>query len=373
MEVLTLDIISALINALKYANINRLIKLEKRAVLTNLLSMEIDENITYQATMASFLKDIGKIGVREVKEKRMNYKSSEIMRIMPEIIPFQYNIADIILESNEKIDGTGCPSNKEDVLIEAQIIVIVEEYLKTMSFEELSNEKRYNRKIVLQLKKLLENGKIIDILNDEKKLNKVFSGEINKYNVYKEQLEGVEEEQFMHTIASIIDAKHQYTGGHTQRVATFSYAIAKNMGYEKEKLSEIRYAAYLHDIGKLAVDLDILDKPGKLTDEEFEKIKLHAKYSYDILSDSPRLRKFAFGALHHEKMDGTGYPFGLKGDEIPEGSRLIAIADILDALTSDRNYRKPFTFKEAFELMEMMKGTALDSKIFDIAKTTFNI
>ena len=171
---------------------------------------------------------------------------------------------------------------------------------------------------------------------------------------------------------SVTQPKHN-TAGHTKRVAAYSYTIAKELKYSDEELSKVRHAAYLHDIGKLGVDVELLDKVEKLSNEEFDKIKEHARYSYEILADIDGLKKFAFGALHHERVDGKGYPFGLKGDELPEGAKIIAIADVLDALTSNRSYRKPFTFKEAFELMEMMVGTAFDRNIFESSKRCFNI
>ena len=210
-------------------------------------------------------------------------------------------------------------------------------------------------------------------MTDDNLVEPVFQEELSRYNVYKERIEGVEEEQFLSTVASMIDSKHSYTAGHTKRVAAYSYTIAKGMDYNKDELSEIRYAAYLHDIGKLGIDDSILDKPDKLSNDEFEKIKLHAKYSYEILRESPGLKKFMYGALHHERIDGKGYPFGLKGNELPEGDKIIAVADVLDALTSNRSYRKPFTFKEAFELIDMMTETALDEKIVKAAKICFNI
>ena len=382
MEVVTLDIINAMINCLRYADEEKLLFIKKSAVLSKLLGDYINggEN-SYQIFMAALLKDIGHIGNYGINDENMslndkkykNYKSAEIIRVMPEIFAFQYDIADIILEIDERIDGSGYPAGKERILPEAQIIGVVEDYIKSLNIEKMKLSGKYEDTLLRELEIIVNYDEVAVILSNTYILNEYFQDILAKYNVYKESIEGVEEEQFLSTVAAMIDFKHSYTAGHTKRVAAYSYAIAKEMDYTKERLAEIRYAAYLHDIGKLGVDIGILDKPDKLTNDEFEKIKLHALYSYEILRDSPGLKKFSFGALHHERIDGKGYPFGMKGEELPEGAKIIAVADVLDALTSNRSYRKPFTFKEAFELMDLMIETALDSKVLEAAKRCFNI
>lgn len=384
MEVVTLDIINAMINCWRYADNNKLIHIKRTAVISAYMSDRLtNEERSYQVFMAALLKDIGDIGtsnrcgIVEESDKKFgkykNYRSAEIIRTMPEIMPFQYDIADIILESEEKIDGSGYPAGKDKILTEAQIIGAADEYALDKDIEKMKLSKSYSKEILEILIKVEDEKNLIEMFENQEKIDDEFKSYIKKYNVYKSMISGVEEEQFLSTVAAMIDAKHSYTAGHTKRVAAYSYAIAKELEYSQSELSEIRHAAYLHDIGKLGVDIDILDKPDKLSNDEFEKIKDHARYSYEILEDSPGLKKFAFGALHHERVDGKGYPFGLDGDQLPQGAKIIAIADVLDALTSNRSYRKPFTFKEAFELMEMMVGTAFDKEVFEAAKLAFDI
>lgn len=382
MEVVTLDIINAMINCLRYADEEKLLFIKKSTVLSKFLGDYINGGKkSYQIFMAALLKNIGHIGNYGINDENMspndkkykNYKSAEIIRVMPEIFAFQYDIADIILEIDERVDGSGYPAGKESILLEAQIIGVVEDYIKNPDIEKMMSSGKYDIAILKELEIIVNYDEVAVMLSNTYMLNEYFQDILAKYNVYKESIEGVEEEQFLSTVAAMIDFKHSYTAGHTKRVAAYSYAIAKEMDYTKEHLAEIRYAAYLHDIGKLGVDIGILDKPDKLTNDEFEKIKLHALYSYEILRDSPGLKKFSFGALHHERIDGKGYPFGMTGEELPEGAKIIAVADILDALTSNRSYRKPFTFKEAFELMELMTETALDAKVLEAAKRCFNI
>lgn len=374
MEVVTLDIIGAVMNSLNYASPVKFRGLKKRIYLSSELMKTIDEGRAYQASLAALLKEIGNIKkIVDLKEpEKGNYKSVEILRKMPGIIPMQYSIADIILDVDERIDGSGFPSGKTKVASEAQVIGIIESYFEALDIEKLYTPE-FNEKYIKKLDELLKKEEVQKVLNSKELLDEWFEDEKRIFNVYKEEIEGVEEEQFLETIASIIDAGHSYTAGHTKRVASYSFKIAKDLGYEGDELIEVRYAAYLHDIGKLVISEELLNKPGKLTEKEYEMIKKHAEYSYKILEASPRLKRYSAGALHHERIDGKGYPFGLKGDEIPEVAKIIAIVDILDALTSNRPYRNPATFKEAFNIMESMVDIALDREIFEVAKISFDI
>jgi HD-GYP domain-containing protein (c-di-GMP phosphodiesterase class II) len=161
--------------------------------------------------------------------------------------------------------------------------------------------------------------------------------------------------------AQVIDSKSPYTSGHSERVTLFTDLIAEQMGLSGERRRFLKRAALLHDIGKLGVSNSILDKPGKLDAFEWEQMKMHAAFSETILS-----RIAAFGALariagaHHERLDGKGYPRGLKGDEIPLETRIITTADIFDALTADRPYRAAMPATKAMAIMTEMVGTALD-------------
>ena len=154
-------------------------------------------------------------------------------------------------------------------------------------------------------------------------------------------------EQSIETIESLVravDAKDSYTNGHSARVAKYTRQISKLLGYDDEKADGMYYMALLHDVGKIGVDDAILTKPGKLTDEEFAAIKAHTVIGSQILSRISSMPELQYGALyHHERWDGRGYPKGLKGEEIPEAARIIAVADAYDAMTSNRSYRKALT------------------------------
>ncbi|MCL1926612.1 MAG: HD-GYP domain-containing protein [Syntrophorhabdaceae bacterium] len=154
------------------------------------------------------------------------------------------------------------------------------------------------------------------------------------------------------TLAAAIDAKDQYTHGHSSRVAWFSKALGKQLGISDTELHDLDVAAYMHDLGKIGISESILSKPGKLTTEEFVEIKKHPLLTHKILEPirlSPTIVDAA--VQHHERLNGTGYPFGLKGDQISPLARIIAVADIFDALTSKRPYRDCMTVEKALGII----------------------
>lgn len=157
------------------------------------------------------------------------------------------------------------------------------------------------------------------------------------------------------------------TGEHIQRIGLFSALLAECLGYPALLVDDIRVAAPMHDVGKIGVSDTILLKPGKLTPEEFEIIKTHSVIGAEILggSDIPLLKLASTIALsHHEKWDGSGYPQGLAGEAIPEVARILAVADVYDALSYDRVYRKAFSEDKVFEIMNEGNGTHFDPRIF---------
>jgi len=155
-------------------------------------------------------------------------------------------------------------------------------------------------------------------------------------------------------LVSTIEAKDSYTRGHTERVAFFARLIAEEMGLDKKELETVSFGAALHDIGKLGIYEDILNKPGELTDGEWEIVRSHPEVGANII----RNMKFLESACdlvrhHHERLDGRGYPDGLKGDEISLGARIVAVADSFDAMTSNRPYRTAFGYRQALEQLKL--------------------
>lgn len=173
--------------------------------------------------------------------------------------------------------------------------------------------------------------------------------------------------QMVQALAKTIDAKDTYTNGHSTRVAEYSVMIAKRMGYTGEKLGHLYYAALLHDIGKIGVPREIINKPARLTDEEYAIIKSHPSIGANILKEVTEIPDIAIGArYHHERYDGKGYPDGLCGVEIPELARIIGVADAYDAMTSKRSYRDVLAQDIVLEEIEKGKGTQFDSEIAQI-------
>lgn len=169
-------------------------------------------------------------------------------------------------------------------------------------------------------------------------------------------------------LAKAGEYRDEDTGNHVIRMAKYSRIIAEGIGFSTEQADVIEMAAPMHDIGKIGIKDDILLKPGKLTAEEFEIMKGHTRVGYDILKDSPSqfLQMGAVIALgHHEKFDGSGYPFGKQGDDIPIEARIVAVADVYDALVSDRPYKKAWTTKAALEFMEAQRGKHFDPQCLD--------
>ena len=165
--------------------------------------------------------------------------------------------------------------------------------------------------------------------------------------------------------------RDEETGNHIIRMAKYSRIIAEQLGMPNEDAEVIEMAAPMHDIGKIGIRDEILLKPGRLTAEEFETMKRHTLIGYEILKDSPSkfLQMGSIIALgHHEKYDGTGYPYGLKGKDIPIEARIVAVADVFDALVSDRPYKNAWSTEAALEYMENNSGRHFDPNVFNAFK-----
>ncbi|MBP3825479.1 MAG: HD-GYP domain-containing protein, partial [Butyrivibrio sp.] len=170
--------------------------------------------------------------------------------------------------------------------------------------------------------------------------------------------------QSMNTFISFIDAKDPYTRGHSRRVAMYAAEIAKRMRLSEDEVQNIYYAGLLHDAGKLSVPDAVLNKPGKLTDEERKLIQDHTVAGGKMLKQMTSLRGIRETALyHHERYDGAGYPEGLKGDTIPLYARIVGVADSYDAMSSNRVYRRHLNKDEIIEEIQQGSGTQFDPNI----------
>ena len=172
--------------------------------------------------------------------------------------------------------------------------------------------------------------------------------------------------EIIESFAKVIDIKDSYTQGHSSRVAKYTKMLAEELGYDEDTVEKYYNIALMHDIGKIAIPDSVLNKPGKLTDEEYNIIKSHTERGYDVLKSISLMPEIVVGAeAHHERPDGNGYPNGLKDGEIPRVAQIIAVADTFDAMYSDRPYRKRMNFDKAVSIIKDAAGTQLTSDVVD--------
>jgi HD-GYP domain-containing protein (c-di-GMP phosphodiesterase class II) len=167
-------------------------------------------------------------------------------------------------------------------------------------------------------------------------------------------------------LAAAIDGKDKYTRGHSERVSRISVAIGRRMNLPEDELETLRISALLHDVGKIAIDDNILKKPAALTEEEFEIMKTHPQKGYKIMSQIPAMKDFLPGMyMHHEMVNGKGYPQGVTGDEIPLQAKIVSVADTFDAMTIDRPYQKGMELGAALERLQSFVGTRYQSDVVE--------
>ena len=192
----------------------------------------------------------------------------------------------------------------------------------------------------------------------DRNVEQVLLSEIRLKYVYENTLNGW---------ATALELRDKETEGHSQRVTRLTLQLARKMGIHKDEFKSIRWGALLHDIGKMGIPDAILLKPGKLTPEEFERIKEHPLVAEKLLNDIPYLASATpIPKYHHEKWDGSGYPYGLKGEEIPLPARIFAIIDVWDALLSERPYKKAWAQEEVIEYIKKNSGSHFGPRVVEV-------
>jgi HD-GYP domain-containing protein (c-di-GMP phosphodiesterase class II) len=308
---------------------------------------------------------------------------------------FQKNIS--IVKINTKLNDRDVTGDKLIIPLKSKNEMLGAVYFETVvpgTFKEINL--RFVESLVTYVGIAIKNAELLDETHHKKiELKALYDTTINvneDLNHYIEELTKTKEQLnnehtklsklfekmqngFIQTVlamANSIEAKDKYTGGHCQRVMEISCEIASKMGYNEDMITELRYAAILHDIGKIGIPAAIINKNGKLTDEEYDLIKKHPEISYDILKGVDFLQKGLEGILqHHERYDGRGYPNGIKGKEISEFGRILGIADAFDAMTSDRSYRPGMPLKSAIIEIRKCSGSQFDPDIVGIFETMF--
>lgn len=243
-----------------------------------------------------------------------------------------------------KIDGKECTLFVSPVMRQWYSVIVIG---NTEMFEEINSQLAVNILVSLIIFGLISFFYYIGYKNEQNYRRKV-----EEMNI-----------QIASALATAIDAKDTYTNGHSSRVAEYSKMIAERAGYSEPEQDEIYMMGLLHDVGKIGVPDQVINKPSKLTDEEFELIKKHPVVGNDILSsikDRPKLA--ASARWHHERYGGGGYPNGIAGEIIPEEARIIAVADAYDAMTSRRSYRDVMPQAKVRSEIEKGQGTQFDPR-----------
>ena len=300
-------------------------------------------------------------------------------------LPFDTDVSGVILYHHENADGTG-PFGKrwDEIPLFARIIHLcdmVDVIGNSCSFKDESWVKAQS--FIIKYRDILFDGECVDAFLD------VFSEEnfvSMSQDIFEEELWRKIPRQkrscdfdtcknIADFFAQIVDYKSEFTGKHSIGVAEKAAKLAGYMGYSRDDIEKIYMAGALHDIGKMAIGNEILEKPGRLTDEEFARMKNHAGYTYMILSDVEDFEEVCdWAALHHEKLDGTGYPFGKTADELNEPERIMACIDIYQALTESRPYKSGMTHEKACSILEDMAGKGwIDAGITEKIKKCFTV
>ncbi len=335
---------------------------------------------------AGLLHDVGEVGFPKENQDCDYYEWQFHPYIQPHPVigeaivsqlPTLKESSKIIRWHHESWDGSGFPDKLrgDNIPIEAQIIGLLD--LFDVAGSVYSDKAELRRRLAPALKsrfspdlldkfrRMLAESELWGARNFDQKV----WNSLGIDTVDLAMLMGIEVDYFqltLKTFASVIDAKHEYTKGHSLRVAVLSRRIAEVMGFKEEDAAKIERSGFLHDAGKVGIQRCILDKPGPLSDLEYNRIKAHPGMSAALLKTVKCLSDHApLVRHHHERFDGKGYPDRLKGEEIPIGSRILAVADTYDAMTSDRAYRKGLPDKVAREEITRYANLMYDPEVVE--------
>ncbi|MBE3591446.1 MAG: HD domain-containing protein [Thermoanaerobacter sp.] len=343
-----------------------------------------DEGKKKKVYYSALLHDIGKVDIYEDFYTEEWWKHADRGSKIVLKLPFGENFSEIIRYHHENYDGSGHFRLKGDEIpLGAQIVFISDQF--DIRYTSLSHKEReYNIRENLKECVEINIGKMFNPLVSKALLELMKQEKFwldYKFFDIKSILKRIEPkdtvsigindlEDIAEVFAQIIDNRSRFTYNHSKSISKLAYEIAKVIGCDEETSRKIKIAGLLHDLGKLAVPNSILDKPDKLTEEEFMVIKSHTYYTKEILKEIGGIDDIAeWAANHHEKLDGSGYPEGLKGDEIGEIDRHVAVCDMYQALTEDRPYRKGLEPKQAIDIIaKSVKDNKVSGESLEILK-----
>lgn len=349
-------------------------------------AMNLSDSQYFNVYISSMIHDIGTQNIFDYSHtsewyiKKHCIEGSEMLQNIPSLI----QVYDIIRYHHENYDGSGCLKLKMELIpIEAQILRLADlvEIQLNFTLQPLSQCNSIIEWVKLQSNKIFSPQVVAAFL----KVSRAESFWLNLFNLPKRDfilkeiipktdkfISLYEFEAIADVFATIIDNKSSFTAAHSKEIAAIAYDVAFHLGYDEEKCLKMKIAGLLHDIGKLAIPINILDKNGPLTEEEFSIIKSHTYYTKLILDKIHNIEDISMWASnHHEKLNGEGYPRKLTGNEISEECRIIGVCDIYQSLTADRPYRKGMYMYQAFDILDdMAYNNLICRKAVDILKST---
>ena len=310
----------------------------------------------------------GKFKEREIPNDEFGYIESRIVSMYREIEK-EKRIDDELLDLTSRLLKLIVSTEHEEAFIES---------LSRELKETLGVEVKVLKRAVVRLEECvfsvsLLNNKDVTLCFKGKLPDEIVNILVNivdaAYMAFKERVE--KENLFLQTISALantIDATSPWTRGHSLRVSELAVEIGKAMGLGEEELEDLKVAGILHDIGKIGIPKEILDKRGRLTDEEYEIVKKHSLIGYEVLKPVKLLGRVLPAVLyHHERCDGSGYPEGLKCHEIPLFAKIVAVADVIEAMTAERPYKRSYSLDEVLSYLEENKGRLFDPQVVDAA------
>ena len=333
-------------NLIKYAQRHdSLTKIPNRLHFDEKL-LELDSEINYP--LAILMMDIN--GLKLINDSFGQEAGNEVLKQFAAILRDEQRQEDFIARISGDEFAMLCPGISYD-----DIIQLNQRLIHKVSLQRI-NDIEYSIAIGSAIKKTHDQD-IFKILTDAE--NAIHKNKI----VYGQGTRSAAIESIFSTLTN----KYAYEKTHSQRVAKYSRLIGEHFKLREDELNELELAGRLHDIGKIAINDDIIMKPGKLTSEEWENIKNHTVIGYQILRAADKYSNLAEYAMsHHERIDGNGYPNGLKGNDIPLFARIISVADAYEAMTADRTYRKVLDIKEAIHELKTHAGTQFDATVVDV-------
>ena len=281
----------------------------------------------------------------------------KLVSVIPDILVSPETISIKVLLGNSEYNSTRFKESSFYVVSEIRwgrkTFGTIELHYPEKKLEDLSEGQRKQDKTVVDVLSG-KVGALVNVLSKEKEIEYLKEEALNAYD------------RTIEAWAAAFETQHKEASGHTERVTEMALALAREMGFEEEQLVNVRRGALLHDIGKISIPDEIISKPGRLTAEEYDVVKRSPLFAKKWLSQIKILKPaLEIPYYHHEKWNGTGYPLGLSGEEIPLVARIFSIVDVWDALTSDRPYRQALSREEALNLIVSQSGSHFDPKVVE--------